>query len=134
MADSRWRCEWLAVFFSHLAASWKVVYTPLRERPAPKTSLSTAQPGADQTKTGGWAPRWRHERRNALAHDEQWAPPAPGAPLFGRRPREPMEDPQPFPASFGDLLKAYRTQQGVTQRQLADKLGLHQNTVGAWER
>ncbi|HEY1348997.1 MAG TPA: helix-turn-helix transcriptional regulator [Ktedonobacteraceae bacterium] len=36
--------------------------------------------------------------------------------------------------SFGDLLKAYRKQQGFTQQQLARKLDLHQNTVGAWER
>lgn len=36
--------------------------------------------------------------------------------------------------SFGDLLKAYRKQQGLTQQQLARKLDLHQNTIGAWER
>lgn len=36
--------------------------------------------------------------------------------------------------SFGDLLKIYRKQQGFTQQQLARKLDLHQNTVGAWER
>lgn len=37
-------------------------------------------------------------------------------------------------ASFGDLLKTYRKQQGFTQQQLARKLDLHQNTIGAWER
>lgn len=36
--------------------------------------------------------------------------------------------------SFGDLLKLYRKQQKLTQQQLARKLDLHQNTVGAWER
>lgn len=36
--------------------------------------------------------------------------------------------------SFGELLKTYRKQQGLTQQQLARKLGIHQNTVGAWER
>jgi len=36
--------------------------------------------------------------------------------------------------SFGDLLKRYRKQQKFTQQQLARKLDLHQNTVGAWER
>jgi transcriptional regulator with XRE-family HTH domain len=35
---------------------------------------------------------------------------------------------------FGELLKTYRKQQGLTQQQLARKLDIHQNTVGAWER
>jgi transcriptional regulator with XRE-family HTH domain len=38
------------------------------------------------------------------------------------------------PTSFGDLLKRYRKQQKLTQQQLARKVDLHQNTVGAWER
>lgn len=37
-------------------------------------------------------------------------------------------------ASFGETLKAYRKQQKVTQRQLADRLGVHYNTIWAWER
>jgi tetratricopeptide (TPR) repeat protein/transcriptional regulator with XRE-family HTH domain len=37
-------------------------------------------------------------------------------------------------ASFGELLKAYRKRQKVTQQQLARMLALHHNTVGAWER
>lgn len=37
-------------------------------------------------------------------------------------------------SSFGEMLKTYRKQQGLTQQQLARKLGIHQNTVGAWER
>jgi tetratricopeptide (TPR) repeat protein/transcriptional regulator with XRE-family HTH domain len=35
---------------------------------------------------------------------------------------------------FGELLKTYRKQKGLTQQQLARKLDIHQNTVGAWER
>jgi transcriptional regulator with XRE-family HTH domain/tetratricopeptide (TPR) repeat protein len=35
---------------------------------------------------------------------------------------------------FGELLKTYRKQQGLTQQQLARKLAVHQNTIGAWER
>ncbi|MDQ2901972.1 MAG: tetratricopeptide repeat protein [Chloroflexota bacterium] len=36
--------------------------------------------------------------------------------------------------SFGETLKTYRKQQKVTQRQLADRLGVHYNTIWAWER
>ncbi len=35
---------------------------------------------------------------------------------------------------FGELLKTYRRQQGLTQHQLARKLDMHQNTIGGWER
>lgn len=37
-------------------------------------------------------------------------------------------------ASFGETLKAYRKRRGLTQQQLARKLALHHNTIGAWER
>lgn len=37
-------------------------------------------------------------------------------------------------ASFGDVMKTYRTRGKVTQRQLAAKLGVHYNTVWGWER
>jgi transcriptional regulator with XRE-family HTH domain/tetratricopeptide (TPR) repeat protein len=37
-------------------------------------------------------------------------------------------------ASFGETLKTYRKQQKITQRQLADHLGIHYNTIWAWER
>jgi tetratricopeptide (TPR) repeat protein len=36
--------------------------------------------------------------------------------------------------SFGDLLKDYRKQKKKTQRQLADLLGVHYNTISGWER
>src|SRR5579859_1990441 len=36
--------------------------------------------------------------------------------------------------SFGSLLKGFRTRQHLTQQQLANKLGVRRNTVGAWER
>ena len=36
--------------------------------------------------------------------------------------------------SFGALLKAFRTRRRLTQQQLADKLGIHRNTIGTWER
>ncbi|HET8840993.1 MAG TPA: helix-turn-helix domain-containing protein, partial [Ktedonobacteraceae bacterium] len=38
------------------------------------------------------------------------------------------------PISFGELLKMYRKQRGLTQQQLARKLDTHHNTIGAWER
>lgn len=38
-----------------------------------------------------------------------------------------------FPEGFGELLKAYRKRQRVTQRQLAQRLGVHMNTLSAWE-
>src|SRR5579862_2707462 len=38
------------------------------------------------------------------------------------------------PDSFGALLKVFRTRRRLTQQQLAEKLGLHRNTIGGWER
>lgn len=38
------------------------------------------------------------------------------------------------PAPFGDLLKAGRRRQKLTQRQLAARVGVHGNTLWAWER
>ncbi|HET8846303.1 MAG TPA: helix-turn-helix transcriptional regulator, partial [Ktedonobacteraceae bacterium] len=37
-------------------------------------------------------------------------------------------------SSFGDLLKVFRKRKGLSQQELADKLGVHRNTVGLWER
>lgn len=37
-------------------------------------------------------------------------------------------------ASFGATLKFFRKKQGMTQKQLAAKIGVHVNTVWAWER
>lgn len=37
-------------------------------------------------------------------------------------------------ASFGETLKFFRKQQGMTQKQLAAKVGVHANTIWAWER
>ncbi len=36
--------------------------------------------------------------------------------------------------SFGEMLHMLRTQKKVRQHQLAEKLGVHRNTIGAWER
>lgn len=36
--------------------------------------------------------------------------------------------------SFGDVLKALRKSKKISQQHLADKLGVHRNTIGAWER
>ncbi|HEU5227720.1 MAG TPA: helix-turn-helix transcriptional regulator, partial [Ktedonobacteraceae bacterium] len=36
--------------------------------------------------------------------------------------------------SFSDVLKALRKQKKITQRQLAERLGVHYNTVSMWER
>src|ERR1051326_1147695 len=37
-------------------------------------------------------------------------------------------------ASFGALLKAARHRRRLTQRQVAERLGVHANTISAWER
>lgn len=37
-------------------------------------------------------------------------------------------------ASFGEVLKALRKKKKVSQQDLANKLGVHRNTIGAWER
>ncbi len=44
-----------------------------------------------------------------------------------------MEDQQTFPASFGELLKTHRKRKGLTQKQLAQQLGVHANTISSWE-
>jgi len=36
--------------------------------------------------------------------------------------------------SFGELLKAFRKQRGLTQQQLATILGVHRHAIGRWER
>lgn len=38
------------------------------------------------------------------------------------------------PPSFGELLKTFRKQKGINQQTLAEKLDLHRNTIGSWER
>jgi tetratricopeptide (TPR) repeat protein/transcriptional regulator with XRE-family HTH domain len=44
-----------------------------------------------------------------------------------------MENSQMFPRSFGELLKTYRKLQHLTQKHLAQQLGVHMNTVSSWE-
>src|SRR5579884_1736870 len=36
--------------------------------------------------------------------------------------------------SFGELLKAFRKRRRLRQEELAARLGVHRNTIGAWER
>jgi transcriptional regulator with XRE-family HTH domain len=36
--------------------------------------------------------------------------------------------------SFGELLKGLRKEKKMSQEDLATKLGVHRNTIGAWER
>ena len=36
--------------------------------------------------------------------------------------------------SFGEVLHTFRTRTKIHQQQLADRLGVHRNTIGAWER
>jgi tetratricopeptide (TPR) repeat protein/DNA-binding XRE family transcriptional regulator len=38
------------------------------------------------------------------------------------------------PTSFGEVLQNLRKQQKMGQQPLADRLGVHRNTIGAWER
>jgi transcriptional regulator with XRE-family HTH domain len=44
-----------------------------------------------------------------------------------------MENPRMFPRSFGELLKIYRKRQRLTQKHLAQQLGVHMNTISSWE-
>src|SRR5260370_18649555 len=44
-----------------------------------------------------------------------------------------MESQQTFPASFGELLKTYRKRKQLIQKQLAQQLGVHANTISSWE-
>lgn len=44
-----------------------------------------------------------------------------------------MKDQQTFPANFGELLKAFRKRKRMTQQQLAQRLGVHINTISSWE-
>src|SRR5712691_5848480 len=37
-------------------------------------------------------------------------------------------------SSFGELLKAIRTQKQISQQELASRMGVHRNTISAWER
>jgi len=36
--------------------------------------------------------------------------------------------------AFGELLSTFRTRRGLSQRPLAEHLGVHRNTIGTWER
>ena len=42
-------------------------------------------------------------------------------------------DPHPDPKTLGQTLRAYRRALGLTQRQLAVKLGMHRSTLGKVE-
>ena len=44
-----------------------------------------------------------------------------------------MEKLQPISSGFGELLKTYRKRRRLTQQQLAQRLGMHVNTVSSWE-
>ncbi len=44
-----------------------------------------------------------------------------------------MEVQQTFLSSFGELLKTYRKRTRLTQKQLAQQLGVHANTISSWE-
>ncbi len=37
-------------------------------------------------------------------------------------------------SAFGDILKAFRKRKGMSQLELAARLGVHRNTIGTWER
>ena len=44
-----------------------------------------------------------------------------------------MQELQTFPASFGELLKTHRKRKRLTQKQLAQRLSVHANTISSWE-
>src|SRR5260370_15160813 len=44
-----------------------------------------------------------------------------------------MQDQQTFPSSFGELLKTHRKRKRLTQKQLAQRLSVHANTISSWE-
>jgi tetratricopeptide (TPR) repeat protein len=44
-----------------------------------------------------------------------------------------MGSQQTFPASFGELLKTFRKRKRLTQKQLAQHLSVHANTISSWE-
>lgn len=44
-----------------------------------------------------------------------------------------MENQRTFPCGFGELLKTFRKRQRLTQKHLAQQLGVHTNTVSSWE-
>src|SRR5437660_2445152 len=44
-----------------------------------------------------------------------------------------MENRRMSPDSFGELLKTFRRRQRLTQRQLAQRLGVNMNTISSWE-
>src|SRR6266487_3294035 len=46
---------------------------------------------------------------------------------------ESMESQQTFPASFGELLKTFRKRKRLIQKQLAQHLSVHANTISSWE-
>ncbi|MGH7229698.1 MAG: helix-turn-helix transcriptional regulator, partial [Nitrospiraceae bacterium] len=39
----------------------------------------------------------------------------------------------PYHAPLGDRIQAYRRRHGLTQQDLADRLGIHQGTLSDWE-
>lgn len=43
-------------------------------------------------------------------------------------------DPQPQPATVGQALKRHRQVRGMSQRELAGRMGVDQGTLGRWER
>jgi len=44
-----------------------------------------------------------------------------------------MEMQQAFPGSFGELLKTFRKRRRLTQKHLAQRCGVHMNTISSWE-
>jgi transcriptional regulator with XRE-family HTH domain len=45
-----------------------------------------------------------------------------------------MITPTHEPSSFGAMLKAFRTRRHLTQRQLAEALGMHRHAILRWEQ
>src|SRR5258707_5998581 len=72
-------------------------------------------------------------RPTSQEKDGRNSPAFPSNDYLSERAGGSMEDQQTFPSSFGELLKTHRKRKRLTQKQLAQQLGVHANTISSWE-
>src|SRR5581483_4871497 len=76
-----------------------------------------------------------HGRKSSERNEEEQRKPRVGpcdhftSPMRGSF----MDHQHIFPCGFGELLKTFRKRQRLTQRQLAQQLGVNMNTLSSWE-